>query len=131
MALINPQLIEKYNIIVELIQIGQGLIPHVRVYHNKSKNPKKCSLVRLDKPEYLDHLGKIVKMPKKVKDKFICIMNSEWRQYIVQNPDGTFRPANGYEVAVDIWVDAYEKGSYDKFPKDENGNLISIDYSNI
>lgn len=131
MALINPQLTEQCSILVEVLQGGEGPIPHVHVYHDKSRNPKKCSWVRLDKPEYSDHHGEIVKMPKKVKDEFIRIMTSEWKKHIVENSDGTYRPATGYEAAVDIWVDTYEKGSYDKFPKDENGNLISIDYSNI
>lgn len=131
MALINPQLTEQSSILVEVFQQNEGPIPHVHVFHDKTRNKKKCSLVRLDKPEYSDHHDKIVVMPKKVKEEFLKIMTAKWPKHIVENPDGTFRPATGYEAAVDIWVDTFEKGSYNKFPTDENGNLISIDYSNL
>lgn len=131
MALINPQLAEQCGILVEVFQRDEGSIPHVHVFHDKTRNPKKCSWVRLDKPEYSDHHGKIVTMPKKVKDEFIKIMTGTWKKHVVENPDGTFRSATGYEAAVDIWVDTFEHGSYAKFPKDSNGNLILIDYSNL
>lgn len=131
MALINPQLTEQCGILVEVFQRDEGPIPHVHVFHDKTRNPKKCSRVRLDKPEYSDHHGKIVIMPKKVKDEFIKIMTGIWKKHVVKNPDGTFRSATGYEAAVDIWVDTFEHGSYVKFPKDSKGNLVSIDYSNL
>ena len=55
MALINPQLTEQCGILVEVFQRDEGPIPHVHVFHDKTRNPKKRSWVRLDKPEYSDH----------------------------------------------------------------------------
>ena len=131
MALINPPLTKQTSILIEVFQQNEGPIPHVHVFHDKSRNPKKCSVVRLDRPEYSTHHKDVIRMPKNVKDEFIKIMTSEWPKHIVENPDGTYRPATGYEAAVDIWADTYEDGSYAKFPTDSEGNLISLDYSNL
>lgn len=126
MALINPQLSKQLTIQAEIKQGGEGPIPHIHVYHDKTK--KVCSYIRLDKPEYSEHHRRGKKLPAALKAEFIQLMNDMWAGYIIKSPTG-FRPATGYESAVYIWADTYENGSLDKFNQDSNGELIVPDYS--
>lgn len=130
-ATINPQLNTELGIFVEVFQNNEGSIPHVHVYHDKSRNKRRCSIVRLDKPEYSTHHKHNPAMPKDVKEKFLKIMTQPWPSHIIQLSDGSYRPATGYEAAVKIWADTFEKGSLAKFNLDKNGDIINIDYSNI
>lgn len=133
MSTINPQLCEQSKILVEVEERNEGPIPHTHVYHDHTRNPKKCSYIRLDKAEYSDHHDKLsIPLPdKKAKADFIRIMNSDWPKYLCKTPDGDVRYKTGYEAAVDTWVDCYEKGSYDKFNLDDEGQLIMPDYSKL
>ena len=132
MSTINPQMCKQFGIEVEVEQRNEGPIPHLHVYHDRSRNPKRCSYIRLDKAEYSDHHEQpSAPLPKKVKDKFIQIMNSPWPKQLKQLADGTVRPATGYEAAVDTWVDTYEEGDYSKFTQDTEGNLVCPDYSRL
>ena len=55
MAIINPRLCNQLTIQVEIEQRDEGPIPHVHVYHDKTRNPKECSYIRLDKCAYSEH----------------------------------------------------------------------------
>jgi len=130
MAQINPQLCEKLTIRVDVVQGGEGPIPHMHVYHDKTLNSKKCSYVRLDKAEYSTHHKDNVPLPSKLKKQFLKVMDTIWPKYIIETSTG-YRPATGYEAAVGTWVDTYEHGDYSKFNLDENGDLIPVDYSSL
>ena len=132
MSTINPRLCKNFGIEVEVEQRDEGPIPHVHVYHDSSRNPKKCSYIRLDRAEYSDHHKQpSLPLPKKIKEQFIELMTSPWPKQLHQCADGTIRPATGYEAAVDTWVDTYEDGDYSKFSQDGDGNLICPDYSQL
>lgn len=80
MSIINPKLCRNLAIQVEVEQRDEGEIPHLHVYHDKTRNPKKCSYVRLDKAEYSPHhdimpLGNL-------KDQFIKVMTSPWQKHV-------------------------------------------------
>lgn len=69
-------------------------------------------------------------MPRKVKEEFIEIMNSNWSKYII--PDGDFyRPATGYEGACDILSDTFEDRDMSKFVTDDDGRLVPVDYTQL
>lgn len=131
MAIINPKMCKNLTIQVEVEQRDEGPIPHMHIYHDKTRDPKKCSYVRLDEPSYSTHHSDNVPLPPNLKKQFIKVMTSPWPKQIIQTPTG-YRPATGYEAAVDTWVDTFEgEGDYSKFNLDENGNLIPVDYSNL
>lgn len=50
-------------------------------------------------------------------------MKSQWNSRL---SSGT-----GYERAVDIWVDTFEDGSYDKFTLDDNGVPVMPNYDEL
>ena len=50
-------------------------------------------------------------------------MKSQWNSRL---SSGT-----GYERAVDIWVDAFEDGSYEKSTLDTNGAPVMPDYETL
>ena len=130
MATINPQMCDKFGISVEVEQRDEGPIPHLHVYHDSTRDIRKCSYIRLDRAEYSDHHSMpSPKLPKQVKKEFLEIMTSPWKKQIHILPDGTMRVATGYEAAVDIWVDTYEENDYSKFTFDTKGNLVMPDYS--
>ena len=129
MSIINPQFCKNHSIQIELEQSDEGPIPHVHVYHDHTRNPKKCSYVRLDKAEYSEH-HPVVKLPRKAKREFIDCMKSSWGKQYILSIDGDVRVATGYEAAVNIWVDTYED-DYSKFNLDENGIPIMPDYENL
>lgn len=129
MSTINPRLCRKIRIQVEVEQRGEGNIPHVHVYHDSTRNPKKCSYIRLDVPEYCKHHSVNILTPE-LKSQFIQVMTSPWESQIIKTSEG-YRPATGFEAAVKIWADTYEDGSLEKFQLDENGDIIQLDYSNL
>lgn len=130
MATINPQSLENKTIIVEVEQRNEGPIPHLHVYHDKTRNPKNCSYIRLDKVGYSEHhkMGKVLK--DKLKEEFLEVMNEPWNKYIIETPSG-YRPATGYEASVQIWSDTYEHGKLDKFRTNEDGTIFQLDYSEL
>lgn len=132
MATINPQLCKEFGIDVEVEQRNEGPIPHLHVYHDRARNPDKCSYIRLDKAEYSDHHKKpSIPLPRKLKKEFIEIMETEWPKQVHVSPNGSMRVATGYEAAVDTWVDTYEQGDYSKFTVDQNGDPVMPDYSQL
>lgn len=128
MALINPQMSKQLTIQAEVVQGGEEPIPHIHVYHDKTRTT--CSYIRLDCPKYSDHHDDCPKLPRKLVKEFIMLMNELWTGYIIKSPTG-YRPATGYEAAVYIWADTYENGDMDKFNLDESGELIVPDYSQL
>ena len=129
MRIINPRLCNEKTILVVVEQENAGRVPHVRVYHDKTSNPK-SSYVRLDRTEYLTRHGENEKLPDALKEEFIEIMNKPWKGHIIETQSG-YRPATGYEAAVDIWSDTYEYGSLDKFLADRDGGIAQLDYSKL
>lgn len=129
MAIINPQLCKQKTIQVEVEQRNEGMLPHLHVYHDKTRNPRKCSYIRLDKPAYSEHHKNGKKLPRDLKKEFIEVMSTPWKSHVVEDVNG-IRTATGYEAAVSIWSETFEDGSLDRFSKDENGNLIMPDYKN-
>ena len=130
MAIINPEYCKNHTIQVEVEQRNEGAIPHIHVYHDKTRNPKKCSYIRLDKAKYSPHHDLIV-MPKNVKKEFLDLMNEKWIGHYTVDKNGNPIIQNGYQAAVQTWVDTYEKYDYSKFNLDENGLLIMPDYSKL
>lgn len=129
MCIINPKMCKQLAIQVEVEQRNEGPVPHVHVYHDKTRNPKRCSYVRLDKADYCTH-HKVVKLPKGLNDEFIQLMTSVWERHVYISNSET-RQATGYEAAVDTWVETFEDGDYGKFNLDSDGNLIMPDYSEL
>lgn len=126
MAIINPRKCRNLTIQVEVEQRDEGPIPHLHVYHDKTRNPKKCSYVRLDEVDYAPFHDKIV-LPRKLKVQFIELMTEPSGDYIKDN-NGDVIELTGYQSAVKTWVDTFED-DYGKFETDENGVVIPLDYS--
>lgn len=124
MSTINPQLNKQLSIDVVVFDNNEGPIPHVHVYLDKTRNPNNCAVVRLDCSKYSSHHGyPVVKMNKKQKREFLHVMKAQWNSRL---SSGT-----GYERAVDIWVDAFEDGSYDKFTLNNNGVPVMPNYDEL
>ena len=128
MTIINPQYCKNHILHVEIEQTNEGPIPHLHVYHDHTRNPKKCSYVRLDKAEYSSH-HKVVPLPKKIKQEFIELMSSPWQRELIEDNKGNVRKATGYESAVLTWCDTYEDGDMSKFDIDKDGIPIMPDYN--
>ena len=47
MAIINPKLCRNSTIQVEIEQRNEGPIPHIHVYHDKTRNPKKMFICKI------------------------------------------------------------------------------------
>ena len=130
MSIINPTLCKETGIIVEVEQRGEGPIPHMHVFHDSERNPRKCSYVRLDEASYSAHHKDAVPLPPSVKEKFIIIMKSPWPKHVVET-NGELRVATGYEAAVDTWAETYENNDLSKFKIDDSGSLVMPDYSKL
>ena len=128
MAIINPRLCRQLTIQVEVEQRDEGPIPHLHVYHNKYRNPKECSYIRLDRVEYAPHHD-VVQLPKKLKEQFIRLMNEPCNAYM-KDTDGNTVELNGYQSAVKTWVETFED-DYAKFNLDEKGIPITLDYEEL
>lgn len=132
MSTINPQLNRQLSIDVVVFDNDEGPIPHVHVYLDKTRDPSKCAVVRLDRAEYSTHHGEpVVRMNKKQKKEFIKSMASKWNKYALQNDDGSYYTPTGYQMCVNIWADAFEDGSYEKFTLDTNGVPVMPDYETL
>ena len=128
MAIINPKMCRNLTIQVEVEQRNEGPIPHLHVYHDKSRNPRKCSYIRLDEVAYAPHHDEI-KLPEKLKSQFIELMTAPSNDYM-ENNKGTVVKLNGYQTAVKTWVDTFED-DYSKFNLDEDGIVIPLDYTKL
>lgn len=131
MAIVNPKLCKQLTIQVEIEQRDEGPIPHLHVYHDKTRNPKKCSYVELTKCAYSTHHKDNIPLPRKLKDQFVELMNSIYKNAVIYDNDGNMHTATGYQAAVQIWADTYEDGNLDKFELDDNGLIRQIDYSKL
>lgn len=130
MAIINPPMCKNSSIQIELEQRDEGNIPHVHVYLDKTRNPKNCAWVRLDKPEYLPK-HKSVRLKDREKEEFIRIMKSVWPKEFIQsktNPENV-KMATGYEAAIKIWEDTFGESKLISYS--ENGFPIMPDYENL
>ena len=128
MAIINPKMCRNLTIQVEVEQKNEGPIPHLHVYHDKSRNPRKCSYIRLDEVAYVPYHDEI-KLPEKLKSQFIELMTAPSNDYM-ENNKGTVVKLNGYQTAVKTWVDTFED-DYSKFNLDEDGIVIPLDYTKL
>lgn len=126
MAIINPKLCRNSTIQVEIEQRDEGPIPHMHVYHDKTRNPKKCSYIRLDKAEYAPHHN-INLLSNNEKEEFIRIMCSPW----IKPYDTNNRVLTGYQQAVQIWLDTFGDIYHWQFDLDENGLPIMPDYTKL
>lgn len=131
MAIINPKLCNQLTIQVEIEQRDEGPIPHVHVYHNKTRNPKECSYVRLDKCAYSEHHIDNKPLPKKLKRQFVELMDNICRGQVIYDNNDNPHPATGYQAAVRIWSETFENDDLSKFELDENGLIKQMDYSNL
>ena len=129
MAIINPRMCRGLTIQVEIEQRGEGPIPYVHVYHNKSRNPRECSCVRLDKAEYTVHHKTEKPLPRKLKHQFIELMNTPSGEYM-KNKNGEIVELNGHQVAVKIWRATYGD-DYSLFNFDSDGIPITPDYEKL
>lgn len=130
MSIINPMLCKKLTIQVEVEQRDEGPIPHMHVYHDKTRNPRKCSYVRLDTAEYSAHHKNNVPLPRRLKEQFLDVMYEPIVQRKFDTSEGS-RYLTGYEQAVDTWVATFEDGDYSKFNLDKDGELIPPDYTKL
>lgn len=128
MAIINPKMCRNLTIQVEVEQKNEGPIPHLHVYHDKSRNPRKCSYIRLDEVAYAPYHDEI-KLPEKLKSQFIELMTAPSNDYM-ENNKGTVVKLNGYQTAVKTWVDTFED-DYSKFNLDKDGIVIPLDYTKL
>ena len=129
MSAINPKLCKQLGLYVEVEQRDEGTIPHMHVYHDKSRNPKKCSYICLDKASYSKH-HKLHKLSKNQKDLFMQIMTQPCDTALV-TANGVLTYGNGYQFAVYTWVNTYCDNSYEGFEVDGNGLPIMPDYSKL
>ena len=107
MAIINPRLCRELSIQVELEQSNEGPIPHLHVYLDKTK------------------------MSKKNKKDFLKLMHAPNRSSTIYSifDEDKFHVANGYETAVNTWIDTYP-GSEKYFRFDQEGFPVMPDYEN-
>ena len=133
MAIINPKLSKRMKIQVEVEQRNEGPIPHVHVYHDHTRNLRKCSYVRIDTPKYSTHHGKdkIIYLDRKLKEEFIEIMESKVEGVAIMNSKGEFYNPTGYQFAVYTWSQTFEDGDLSRFKLDSNGEILNLDYSNL
>lgn len=130
MAIINPQLCKHKSVQVELEQRDEGPVPHLHVYLDKSRNPRDCAYVRLDKPEYATHHKNGKRLTGKYKDDFIEIMTSLWPKRLIQSvKTGDIKIATGYQASVETWIDTF--GNSSSFTYDDDGFPLMPDYSEL
>lgn len=130
MAIINPQACKQASIHIELEQRDEGPIPHLHVYLDKTRNPKNCSYIRLDKAEYAKHHKDGKCITGKAKDEFISIMSNFWNKEFIQSIySNSIRKATGYEAAVKTWIDTF--GETVPFNYDSDGFPIMPDYNKL
>lgn len=129
MAIINPQLCKQKGIQIELEQRDEGPIPHLHVYLDRTRNPKNCAYVRLDKAEYAPH-HKGKKLTGKDKKDFIEVMTQIWPKQITQSRmSDNEKKATGYQAAVETWIDTF--GETVAFDYDEEGFPKMPDYNKL
>ena len=90
MAVINPDFCKQLVLQGEVEQRDEGPIPHMHIYHDKTRNPKKCSYIRLDKAEYSDH-HELIRLSKKLKKQFIKLMIKPYDNHYMKNNKGAVR----------------------------------------
>ena len=145
MATINPKLNTQHQSLVFVAQRDEGPIPHLHVEFQNSKGQTVSSYISLQRAEYSTHHSDGVLLPKNIKEEFLKVMNTLWMKWrveeLVYDSDGKFSgetqlvPATGYEAAVDIWLDTWEKDEEKgkaKFAWDEQtGKAIMPNYDSL
>lgn len=131
MAVVNPTLCNQLSIQVEVEQRNEGPIPHVHVYLDKSRNPRKCAYIRLDMAEYSPH-HKSATLTRKAKKEFIEVMSRKCPLSYFESvtDDSNIKAANGYEDAVRVWLQTYP-GSEKFFTFDQDGFPVMPNYENL
>lgn len=130
MAIINPSLCKNRSIQVEVEQRNEGMIPHVHVYLDHTRDPKECAYIRLDKPEYSSHHSNGKTLKSNQKKEFIEIMYSIWNAAFIQSrTTDEVRRATGYQAAVNTWIDTF--GETVSFTYDLEGFPVMPDYSKL
>lgn len=128
MTIINPKLCNQKTIQIELEQRDEGPIPHLHVYLDKTRNPRNCAYVRLDKPEYAPHHKNGKVFSKKEKEEFLDVMKAIWGKEVTQSrTTGEIKKATGYQAAVETWIDTF--GETVQFKFDEEGYPKMPDYT--
>ena len=128
MSIVNPTLCDQLSVQVEVEQRNEGPIPHVHVYLDKSRNPKNCAYIRLDRAEFAPH-HESTSMKKKHKRDFLKIMSEICPlSYFesITNPSDV-RKATGYQDAVETWLRTYPN-SQKMFTFDQDGFPVMPDY---
>lgn len=127
MSIINPRLCKQLSIQIEVEQRDEGPIPHLHVYLDKTRNPKNCAYIRLDKAEYAPH-HKSKKLSKAQKKEFLQVMTSTApKTMTVSIVSGEFKPATGYQNAVETWIETF--GETVQFNYDDEGFPLMPDYT--
>ena len=129
MAIVNPKLCRQLTIQAEICQRDEGPIPHIHIFHDKTRNPKKCSCIRLDEVAYSPHHKSTIELPRKLKKEFIKLMTLLSNDFM-EDDNGNVIRLNGYQSAVKTWVETYED-NYNKFKLDERGIPITLDYTKL
>lgn len=131
MAIINPELCRRVSVQVEIEQSREGPIPHVHVYLDKTRNPKKCAYIRLDKADYSPH-HKSASMSKANRQDFMRVMEETDSDEIIRSFTNkeSVKLASGYDVAVKTWIRSYP-GSEKFFKFDQDGFPIMPDYGRL
>lgn len=129
MAIINPVLCKNSSIEIEVEQMNEGPIPHLHVYLDKTRNPKNCAYVRLDKAEYESHhVSK--EFSKKKKREFLSIMEAKWDLHFIRSKTtDSIKEASGYEAAVQTWIETY--GETLPFTYDAEGYPVMPNYNSL
>ena len=125
MTIINPKLCKWLTIQVEVKQRGvENIPPHVCVYHDKTRNPQKCSYICLNKAEYCASYKDAPVLPPKLKAEFIEVMTTVYVRPV------TGEKITGYEQSVDVWVDTFEQ-DYGEFIFNDKNELVMPDYTKL
>lgn len=129
MEIINPVLCKNSSIEIEVEQRNEGIIPHMHVYLDKTRDPKNCAYVRLDKAEYTPHhVSK--EFSKKKKREFLSIMEANWDLHFIRSKTtDAIKEASGYEAAVQTWIETY--GETLPFTYDAEGYLVMPNYNSL
>lgn len=129
MSIINPRMCKQLSIQVEVEQRDEGPIPHLHVYLDKTRNPKNCAYVRLDRAEYAPHHDS-TPLSRSQKREFLNLMNTVVpKAYTLSVVTGEERHATGYQNAVETWIETF--GDTVQFNYDDEGFLIMPDYSSL
>lgn len=126
-TLINPAYCKSHDIQIEVEQGNELDSPHVHVYHRSDRELSKCSYIKLNAAEYLDHgILPGIMLTVEAKKQFLEAMSSPSDYYWFNKEEKPIE-LTGHQYAVMVWVETFEE-DYLKFEMDENGLPIMPDY---